>query len=213
MSPADQDPAFEVLSSELRFTGNVISVRTDQVRMPDGSVAAREVVVHPGAVAILALDADDQVVLVRQYRHPIHQHLLELPAGLLDVDGEPALVGAQRELYEEAGLRAARWSVLVDLHTSPGMTDEAIRVFLARDLTEVGSDERFAAEHEEVTMTVERRPLDHLAAQVLTGELTNATTVAGIMAATWARQRDWQDLRPPDAAWPARPDRAGHNPS
>jgi ADP-ribose pyrophosphatase len=209
MSATEEDPDFGVLSSELRFNGNVISVRTDQLKMPDGSVAAREVVVHPGAVAILAFDAEDQVVLVRQYRHPIHQHLLELPAGLLDVAGEPAILGAKRELYEEAGLRAARWSVLIDLHTSPGMTDEAIRVYLARDLSDVPAAERFTAEHEEVTMTVERRPLAELAHQVVTGELTNATTVAGIMTATWARQRDWRDLRPEDAPWPARPDRAG----
>jgi ADP-ribose pyrophosphatase len=129
--------------------------------MPDGSVANRDVVVHPGAVAILVLDADENVVMVRQYRHPVGHELLELPAGLLDVDGESALTGARRELFEEAGLAAAEWAVLLDMYNSSGMSDEAIRVYLARGLSEV-TDASFAPEHEEISMTVERHPLDAL---------------------------------------------------
>lgn len=200
---------FEVLSSEHRFSGAVIGVRTDAVRMPDGSVANRDVVVHPGAVAILALDADGNVVMVRQYRHPVGHELLELPAGLLDVEGEPALTGARRELYEEAALAATEWSVLLDIYNSSGMSDEAIRVYLARGLTEIGEQDRFAPEHEEISMTVERYPLDELVQMALAGELVNGTAVAGVLAAWAARAEGWSGLRPADAFWPARPDRAG----
>ncbi|MBV9821906.1 MAG: NUDIX hydrolase [Actinobacteria bacterium] len=205
---SDGVPGFEVLSSTERFAGAVFSVRTDEVRMPDGAVAARDVVRHPGAVAILALDQAGDVVTVRQYRHAVGQELLELPAGLLDVDGEPALDGARRELAEEAALAAAEWSVLLDLYNSSGMSDEAIRVYLARDLTDV-TDSDFAPEHEEVSMTVERHSLDSLVAMALAGELVNGTAVAGVLAAWRARADGWAGLRPADAPWPARPDRAG----
>ena len=200
---------FEVVSSERRFAGAVFDVRTDAVRMPDGSVADRDVITHPGAVAILALDAADNVVMVRQYRHAVGHELLELPAGLLDVDGEPALTGARRELFEEASLAAGTWEVLLDMYNSSGMSDEAIRVYLARGLTDIAEQDRFAPEHEEISMTVERRPLDELVRMALAGELVNATAVAGVLAAWAARADGWSGLRPADAAWPARPDRAG----
>jgi 8-oxo-dGTP pyrophosphatase MutT (NUDIX family) len=200
---------FKVIGSEHRYSGWAIDVRTDEVRMPDGSIGKRDVISHPGAVGVVALDEADQVVMVRQYRHPIGHFLLELPAGLLDVAGESAHTGIERELYEEAGLTAESWWVLVDLHTSPGMTDEAIRIYLARGLAEVDADKRFEAEHEEVTMTVERHPLEELVRQALAGELTNGPAVAGVLAAHAARERNWAGLRPADASWPARPDRAG----
>lgn len=200
---------FEVLSSQQRFAGAVFDVRTDAVRMPDGTVADRDVIRHPGAVAVLALDAHDQVVMVRQYRHAVGHELLELPAGLLDVDGEPALEGARRELFEEAAVTAGEWSVLLDMYNSSGMSDEAIRVYLARELTEVAEQDRFAPEHEEISMTVERYPLDELVRMALAGELVNATAVAGVLAAAVARAEGWSGLRPADAGWPARPERAG----
>ncbi|SDJ24143.1 ADP-ribose pyrophosphatase [Frankineae bacterium MT45] len=187
---------YEVLSSTPIFSGRVISLRTDEVRMSDGSVATREVVAHPGAVAILALDGADQVVLVNQYRHPVRSYLDELPAGLLDVEGEAPLAGAQRELFEEAALRAGRWDVLVDIHPSPGMSDESVRVYLARDLSDVAEQERFVAEHEEITMTVRRLPLDEAISLVLAGQITNASAVAGILAAGAARSSGWAQLRP-----------------
>ncbi len=196
---------YTVVSSTPVFRGKVISVRTDELRMSDGSVATREIVGHPGAVGVVALDSSDRVVLVNQYRHPVGRYLDELPAGLLDVDGESALTAAQRELFEEAALRASDWHVLVDLHTSPGMTDEAIRVYLARGLTEVSDDERFAPEHEEITLTVSRVPLDEAVCRALCGELTNAAAVAGVCAAAAARAADWAGLRPADAPWPGRP--------
>ena len=198
---------FTVISSDHKFDGWAFKLRTDEVRMPDGSVAKRDVIDHLGAVAVVALDPAGQVAMVRQYRHPVGHRLLELPAGLLDVSGESALVAAQRELYEEAALTATDWSVLVDLWTSPGMTNEAIRVYLARELSPVPEADRFAAEHEEVSMTVEWVALTELAAMALRGELTNGPAVAGVLAADAARRTDWSQLRPVTAAWPGRPDR------
>ncbi len=194
---------YAVLASTRRFTGNVVSLRTDEVQMSDGTVATREVVEHPGAVGVVALDSQDRVVLVNQYRHPIRGYLDELPAGLLDVPGEPALSAARRELSEEAGIAASDWHVLVDLYTSPGMTDEAIRVFLARGLSDAA--ERFTPQHEEITLTVSRIPLDEAVRRALSGEITNAAAVAGLCAAALARANGWRNLRAADAPWPARP--------
>jgi len=196
---------YPVLATESIFIGNVISVRLDHVQMSDGTVAAREVVDHPGAVGVVALDDDGAIVLVNQYRHPVRARLDELPAGLLDVAGEPALLAAQRELAEEAAITATDWHVLADLHTSPGMSNEAIRLFLARGLAPVGESDRFRPEHEEITLTVHRVTLDDAVARVYAGELTNAAAVAGILAAAHSAGTDWSGLRPADAPWPARP--------
>jgi len=175
--------------------------------MSDGSVATREIVEHPGAVGVVALDDQTRVVLVRQYRHPVGRYLDELPAGLLDVPDESPLAAAQRELYEEAALSAGEWHVLVDLHTSPGMTNEAIRIYLARGLQSVAEDERFAPEHEEITLTVHRVPLQEAVRRAFAGELSNASAVAGVMATWVARDKGWASLRPADAPWPAGPHR------
>ncbi|MCW2528877.1 MAG: hydrolase [Pseudonocardiales bacterium] len=202
-----QSEDFTVVESIDRFQGRVIGLRTDKIRMPDGTESDRDIVVHPGAVAIVALDDSDRVVMVRQYRHPVGRLLDELPAGLLDVEGESALTGAKRELYEEASLEADVWNVLLDLHTSPGMTDEAIRIFLARGLRDVSLEDRFEPEHEEVTMTVHRLPLGEAVSAALAGKITNAAAVAGILAAATARDGGWRALRPADVSWPARPGR------
>ena len=201
------DDSFAVRSSRHVFSGHAFDVRVDQVEMPDGRVAARDIIVHLGAVGVLALDPDDNVTIVRQYRPAVRQHLLELPAGLLDVAGEPGLETAKRELYEEAGLVAEDWQVLIDLYTSPGMSDESIRIYLARRLSAVPEAERFQAEHEESTMTVQSYPLDELVEMALAGSLTNGPAVAGVLAAHAARSRGWTGLRPVTAPWPARPDR------
>lgn len=205
-APEDQ---FVVESSDVVFDGRIISVRMDRVRMPDGHVGTREVVAHPGAVGVLALDDEDRVVFVRQFRHPVREFLLELPAGLLDVEGESALLGAQRELVEEAGLAAEEWSVLLDLHPSPGMSDEAIRIYLARGLSEATRHEDFVAEHEESTMTVERIPLGDAVDLAMRGQITNAAAVAGVLGAMAARSSGFGALRPADAPWSARPHRSG----
>jgi 8-oxo-dGDP phosphatase len=201
---SDQD-AYEVVGSQTKFRGHVITLRVDDIRMSDGSVAAREIVAHPGAVAVVALDDDGKVVLVNQYRPAVRARLDELPAGLLDVDGESALAAARRELAEDTNLVADEWHVLLDLLSSPGMTDEAVRIYLARGLHAASGN--FAAEHEELTMRVSREPLTETTRRVLGGAITNATAVAGILAAVHSRATGWRDLRAPDAPWPARPGR------
>lgn len=200
----DQD-TYDVVGSETKFRGKVITVRVDRVRMSDGQVAEREIVAHPGAVGIVALDDGGNVVLVNQYRPAVQGRLDELPAGLLDVDGESALDAAKRELAEEAGLAADEWNVLLDLYTSPGMSDEAIRIYLARELHPVADG--FQAEHEELTMTATREPLSAATRRALSGTTTNAAAVAGVLAAVHGRATGWRDLRPADAPWPARPAR------
>jgi 8-oxo-dGDP phosphatase len=199
---------FAVVGSRTVFTGSLITVREDQVRL-GGQIATRETVEHPGAVGIVALDEQSRVVMVNQYRHPVRARLDELPAGILDVGGESALDAAKRELAEETGLVAGQWDVLVDLYSSPGFSNEAIRIFLARDLGD--ADEHglhgFTPEHEEVSLTVDREPLTGAVRRVLNGNITNAVAVAGLLAAIHGHATGWRDLRPADAPWPARPGR------
>ena len=192
--------AHRVQSSETVFTGRVISVRKDLVTMPGDTTSQRDVVVHPGAVGAVALDDRGRVLLVTQYRHPVGRRLDELPAGLLDQPGEPALAAAQRELAEEAGLAADTWHALVDVLTSPGMSDEAIRIFLARDVRTVDRD---VQEHEEADLTSAWVPLEDAVRSVLAGEVENAMAALGILAADRARADGFRALRPADAPWPS----------
>jgi 8-oxo-dGTP pyrophosphatase MutT (NUDIX family) len=192
---------YEVLSSEVVFEGRVIALRRDIVAMPGETTSQRDVVVHPGAVGVIALDGEN-VLLVNQYRHPVRRQLDELPAGLLDVAGEPGLLAAQRELVEEAGYTAATWHVLIDILTSPGMTDESIRIYLARDVTPCDRD---VQEHEELLMTSRWEPLSAVVDRALAGELENGPCVAGILAASEAVRRGFAGLRPADAPWRGRP--------
>ena len=193
----------QVETSETVYEGRVISVRKDLVSMPGDTSSQRDVVVHPGAVGVVALDGCGQILLVNQYRHPVRRRLDELPAGLLDVDGEPALLAAQRELAEEAGLAAGTWQVLVDTLTSPGMTDEAVRVFLARDVHEVHRD---VQGHEEAELTTAWVDLAAAVRRVLAGDIENAICVVGVLAADRAVRDGFSGLRPADAPWPSRKD-------
>ncbi|WP_030179031.1 NUDIX domain-containing protein [Streptomyces sp. NRRL S-813] len=205
MTIKDTPEEWEIRATRTPFTGAKTSVRTDDVVMPDGSVATRDYQVHPGSVAVLALDSEDRVLVIRQYRHPVRQRLWEIPAGLLDVPGENPLHAARRELYEEAHVKAEDWRVLTDLYTTPGGCDEAVRIFLARELSEA-EGERFAAEHEETDMELARVPVADLVREVLAGELHNNCLVVGVLALVAARQGDGLDaLRPAEAPWPARP--------
>lgn len=183
------------------YDGAIITLRVDDVEMPGGRVAEREVVEHFGAVAILARDDAGRVAMVRQYRHPLGHRLLELPAGLLDQADEEPLAAAQRELAEETDLAADSWRVLVDLALSPGFTDEALRLYLAEGLHHLDAAERV---DEEADMSVEWVPLDDAVAQVFAGEIVNATSVAGILAAAAARDSTIA-LRGVDAPWPDEP--------
>ncbi|MBL1074349.1 NUDIX hydrolase [Nocardia sp. 2] len=192
---------FDTVSSRTVYSGAILALRLDQVVMPGGRVAEREVIEHHAAVAVVAVDADGNLVLINQYRHPIGRRLLELPAGLLDQQGEDPLEAAERELAEETGLAAREWAVLVDVALSPGFTDEALRVYLASDLYET---DRPDPELEEADIQIVRMPLDDAVQAALAGEITNATAVAGILALSTARSTGAK-LRPADAPWPGMP--------
>ncbi|MGO4617044.1 NUDIX domain-containing protein [Nocardia sp. 2YAB30] len=192
---------FETVSTETVYSGAILALRLDQVSMPGGRVVEREVIEHHGAVAVAAIDDDDSVVLINQYRHPIGRRLLELPAGLLDLPGEDPLVAAQRELAEETGLAAREWAVLVDVVLSPGFTDEALRVYLARGLHETHRPE---PELEEADLEVVRMPVDAAVRAALAGEIVNATAVSGVLALAAARACGIE-LRAADAPWAGQP--------
>lgn len=192
------DPG-DLLGRDTRYSGHVWSVRSDTVRLPDGTVVVRDVVDHPGAVGVVVLDDDDRVLLIRQYRQPVGGYLFEMPAGLRDVADEPPLVTAQRELLEEAGYEADEWHVLLDFYNSPGGSTEAFRCYLARGVREAAGGRPTTGEAEEAHLPRAWVPLDEAAALVLDGALHNPTTVTGILAALAARDRGWQTLRPADA--------------
>jgi ADP-ribose pyrophosphatase len=196
--PEVRPHAYELLATEEVYAGRVISLRRDTVAMPGGGDSVREVVRHPGAVGVVALDDEDRVVMLRQYRHPVGEHLWELPAGLRDVDGEPPLESARRELAEEVQLAAERWSLLVTSYSTPGFCDEMVVLYLAEGLSPVDLPEGFTVEHEELDMTVERVPLADAVQQVFDGTIRNALAVIGVLAAAQARAGAPR-LRPADA--------------
>ncbi|MFE7096355.1 NUDIX domain-containing protein [Streptomyces erythrochromogenes] len=207
MNIKDTSESWETLSSRRPFQGAKTAVDSDEVRMPDGSTARRDYQVHPGSVCVLALDEEGRVLVLSQYRHPVRRRLWELPAGLLDVPGENPLLGAQRELYEEAHAKAEDWRVLVDFYASPGGSDEAIRVFLARGVSEADGERYSESDSEEADMEVTRVPLAELVRGVLAGELCNPGLVTGVLAlsAALASEGGVDALRPALAPWPARP--------
>ncbi|TDP90480.1 NUDIX domain-containing protein [Labedaea rhizosphaerae] len=199
----DQTHEFRTVSTKDLHVGKVVALRLDEVEMPDGSVAKREVVEHLGAVAIVAVDDEGRLVLIRQYRHPLGRRLWELPAGLIDHAGEDPLEAAKRELVEEVGLAAAQWSVLVDIAASPGFTDEVIRVFLATGLSVV---DREVLGEEEADLVAKRFPLAEAVRMVLAGEILNGPAVGGILAARTVLDGGGE-TRPTDAPWRDRPTR------
>lgn len=206
---ADEQAGLQVRSSSTVHHGMVWDVRRDEVDLGDGQTVTREVVDHTGAVGVVVLDAEDRVLLLRQYRHPVRSYLWEPPAGLLDVAGEDPLVAVARELAEEADLVADEWHVLVDFYNSPGGSTEAFRCYLARGLHEVPEGERHEREHEERDMARAWVDLSEARDLVLAGALHNPTTVCGVLAAAAARETGWTTLRPADAPWPERSPRRG----
>jgi ADP-ribose pyrophosphatase len=188
----DELEHLEVESSEVVFEGRIQSMVRETFGY-NGEPLMREFVRHPGAVAVLAMDADEQVLTIKQYRHPIRSREWEIPAGLLDVVGEPLLAAAKRELAEEADLEAREWVVLADLATSPGGSNELVRVYLARGLTTL--PEAFKREAEEVDIELRWSPLDALVEAVVEGRVRNSLLVVGALAAFAARARGWRGLR------------------
>lgn len=193
---------FVVTGSRTVYDGAILALRVDDVTMPGDRSAKREVVEHHGAVAIVAVNADGAIATVTQYRHPVGRRLRELPAGLMDSGGsESPLEAAKRELMEEVGVEADTWGTLVDVATSPGFTDEALRVFRATDLRDVDRPE---AHDEEADMDIDWIALDDAVAMVFAGEIVNVTSVAGILALAHT-ERTGAQLRQPDSDWVDQP--------
>ena len=202
-APLADEPAFAAVSdSAIVFDGKVWDVRRDTFGY-NGSRINREYLDHPGAVAILALDEHNQVLLIKQYRHPVRTRDWELPAGLLDEDGEHPLVGAQRELAEETDLVATEWNVLGEFATSPGGSNEVIRIYLARGLA--AAPEIFERTEEEADIEVRWVPLDDCVDAVLARRVQNPSLVIGVLAAQAARARGWSTLGAADEPWPRHP--------
>ena len=200
---ADRHEARPVLHSETALHGMVWDVVRDQVDLGAAGVVTREYVRHPGAVAVAALDAQDRLCLIQQYRHPVRAFEWEIPAGLLDVPGEAPHLAAARELHEEADLVASTWHVLADYVSSPGGLDEALRVYLARDLADVPHADRHERGGEELGMPLRWVPLEAVRDAVLAGRVHNPTLTIAALAALAARELGWTTLRPHDAPWPS----------
>lgn len=192
----DRHDPLPTLESLPRFAGRVWSVETQTVSFPNGETVQRDIVVHPGAVGVAAIDGSGAILLIRQYRHPVGGYLFELPAGLRDVPGEEPLITAERELAEEAGLTASRWDVLVDFFNSPGGSSEAFRCYLARDLRPIPGGRIHSGEAEEAELPQAWVALEQAVDLVLNGSLHNPTTVVGVLAAKAAQDRGWSTLRP-----------------
>ena len=200
---ADQPSPHEVVASQVVWNGRIVDMIKDHVIVVEGQEpVVREYTRHPGAVAVVVLRGEsggEEILLERQYRHPVKAELWEIPAGLLHIPGEDPRIAAERELAEEADLVADRWDVLVDYFTSPGGSTEPLRIFLARDLR--AADEVFDREDEEATMEYAWVRLDDALTMVLDGRLHNPSAVIGVLATHAARARGWAGLRPADAPW------------
>jgi len=190
-----------VLETEQLVSGRVWDVRRDRFAYVDGELV-RDFVDHTGAVAVLALDDHDRVLLIQQYRHPIAAREWELPAGLMDTEGESGLETAKRELLEEVDLAASDWHLLTELTTTPGGSSECIRVFLARGLSQVEHD--YERTGEEVDMRLEWVALDDAVTAALERRMQNGVLIAGVLAADAARARGWSTLGDANEPWERR---------
>lgn len=182
MSPRDREVSRPVIAHRRVYEGRVWDVARDEVELASGQRVERDYVEHPGAVAIVAVNEHEEMIMVRQYRHPVRHELWEVPAGLLDVPGEDPLVAARRELYEEADLYADHWEKLVDYFTTPGGSDEKLQVFLARDLRSVPLAQRYERSDEERDMEIAFIPVAQVVQAVLSGGMMNPSTVVGSLA-------------------------------
>ena len=203
---ADSAESWPVLESRVLARGGITAYQEDLVLMVDGSRARRQYTTHHGAVGVVVLDDEDRMLTLRQYRHPVRRLLWELPAGLLDKQGEHPLAAAKRELYEEAHLQAAEWRVLVDYFNSSGTSDEATRIFAARGVA-AADGERFALEGEEAGIVTRWVPVSEMVERVLDGRVGTSSLAVAVCAlrAALTRPGGWDSLRPADAPWPARP--------
>ena len=199
---SDDVVAPEILESDVVFAGHVWNIRRDRFVL-EGTEITREYMDHTGAVAVLALDERDRILLIKQYRHPIRMRDWELPAGLLDIRGESPLVAAQRELAEEADLVAESWDLLSEFMTSPGGSNEVLRVYLARGVS--AAPEVFARTEEEAGIELRWVPLDDVVDAVLSRDLQNSILAIAALSAAAGRARGWSTLGDPNAPWPRHP--------
>ncbi len=190
------DPA-PVLDRTVRFEGLVWDVITESFVLPGVGELRRDFVDHPGAVAVLAMDPQERVLLIQQYRHPIGTYEWEIPAGLRDVDGEDERVCAERELAEEADLRAATWALLSRYAASPGGMNEHLTIFLATDLSAVPEAERHQRTGEEAVLVHRWVPLDELLEAILAGDIRNATVMIAALTAYVRKSRAGEGLSQP----------------
>lgn len=203
---ADRPVEAQVTESGIVYAGRVWDVRHDRFAL-DGYETERDYLDHTGAVAVLAMDDDGRVLLIRQYRHPVRMADLELPAGLLDVDAEPPLAAAQRELAEEVDLVAGRWDLLSEFMASPGGSNEVLRVFLARDLAP--TDTVFERTEEEAGIERIWVELDDAVEAVLARRAQNAILAIAVLTARLERDRGWTGLGDPTAPWTRHPSSRG----
>ncbi|MGB8338361.1 MAG: NUDIX hydrolase [Burkholderiales bacterium] len=172
---SDESLVEHTVSSKTEYRGRLLQVKEDRVRLPDGSEANREYIVHPGAVAIIALTDDGKIIMERQYRYPLHQDFIEIPAGKID-EGEEDMVTAQRELQEETGYAASRWRHLITTHPCIGYSNERIEFFLAEGLTL----HKHQREHGEF-LDVCAMPLQQALAWIREGKITDTKTITGLL--------------------------------
>lgn len=200
---SDRQSPRRLLETTTVFKGKIWDVVSETFLLDrDGEEITREFIQHPGAVAILAMDEDERVLLLRQYRHPVRMDLWEIPAGLLDVDGEDFAVAAARELAEEADITADSWHVLSDLFLSPGSSTEALRIYLAQGISDVPEGERHIRTHEEAEIELAWVPLPEAVEAVLEGRIHSPSAAAAVLAAAAAKLTGYRALRPADAPWP-----------
>ncbi|MEH6781768.1 MAG: NUDIX hydrolase [Rhodoglobus sp.] len=192
----------ELVGTETVFAGHVWNVDRERFQL-GGTAITREFVNHTGAVAVLAMDERDRVLLIKQYRHPVRLRDWELPAGLLDVLNESPLVAAQRELAEETDLQAESWHVLSEMLTSPGGSNEAVRIYLARGVSATG--EVFDRYAEEAGIELRWVPLEDAVEAVLERRVQNSILCLGLLAAQLGRDRGWSTLGDANAPWPRHP--------
>lgn len=202
----DEPMKWPVQSRSVLGTGRITSFVEEAVVTPDADTVRRQFITHPGAVAVVAWqESTDEIAVLRQYRHPAKYELVEIPAGLLDIEGEDWLLSAQRELAEEIELAAERWDVLVDIFATPGSSAESLRIYLARDVTPSSRPDGFVLEGEEAHMTWSWEPRQTLVDEILAGRCQSPSLVTGVLALETARLSGTLDqLRPVSAPWPAR---------
>ncbi|MGV8911241.1 MAG: NUDIX domain-containing protein [Rhodoglobus sp.] len=199
---SDDSVTPRLLTSDTVFAGHVWNVDRETFEL-DGTAITREFVNHTGAVAVLAMDERDRVLLIKQYRHPVRLRDWELPAGLLDLLNELPLVAAQREFAEETDLQAESWHVLSEMLTSPGGSNEAVRIYLARGVSSTGDTfDRFA---EEAGIEMQWVPLEDAVEAVLDRRIQNSILCVGLLAAQLGRDRGWSTLGDANEPWPRHP--------